>query len=153
MAKTTTLPITQTIQNPVVAIVNATSFIAANGGTSPTNTVLFMTAGAEGSEVKAILIASDDSAAKQISFYLSTDSGTTKYLINTINVPIGSGLTSGTTANIDVLGSTAMVGLPLDQSGKPVMILVAAARIYVGVITAVVTSGRTIHITGQVEDY
>ena len=153
MAKTTTLPITQTIQNPVVAIVNATSFIAANGGTSPTNTVLFMTAGAEGSEVKAIQIASDDSAAKQISFYLSTDAGTTKYLISTINVPIGAGLTNGTTANIDVLGSTAMVGLPLDQSGKPVMILVAAARIYVGVITAVVTSGRTIHITGQVEDY
>ena len=150
MAKTTTLPITQTIQNPVVAIVNSTSFIAANGGTSPTNTVLFMTAGAEGSEVKAIMIASDDSSARVISFYLSTDSGTTKYLLGSVSVPSSSGLT---VVNVDVLGNALMVGLPLDQSGKPVMILLAAARIYVGVTIAVITSGRTVHLIGQVEDY
>lgn len=150
MAKTTTLPITQTIQNPVVAIVNATSFIAANGGTSPTNTVLCLTAGAEGSEVKSITISSDDSSARVISFYLSTDSGTTKYLLGSVSVPSNSGLTL---VNVDVLGNVLMVGLPLDQSGKPVMILVAAARIYVGVTTAAITSGRTVHIISQVEDF
>jgi len=150
MAKTTTLPITQTIQNPVVAIVNATSFIAANGGTSPTNTVLFMTAGSEGSEVKSIMIASDDSSARVVSFYLSTDAGTTKYLLGSVSVPSSAGLTL---VNLDVLGNSLMVGLPLDQSGKPVLQLFAAARLYVGVTIAAVTAGRTVHIISQVEDF
>ena len=150
MPKTTTLPIAQTIQTPVVSILNATSFIAANGGTAPTNTVLFFTAGAEGSEVKAIIISSDDSSARVVSFYISMDAGTTKYLLGSVNVPSSAGLTL---VNVDVLGNVLMVGLPLDQSGKPVLELVAAARIYVGVTIAAVTAGRTVHIIGQVEDF
>jgi len=153
MAKTTTLPITQTIQNNGVSLLNADSFIAANGGTAPTNTKLLMTAGAEGSVVKSFMIASDDSSARQVSLYLSYDAGTTKYLITTINVPTGTGLTSGTTVNIDVLGSVYMVGLPIDQSGKSVLMLAANARLYVGVITAAVTAGRTIHVLAQSEDF
>jgi len=153
MAKTTTLPITQTIQNPVVAIVNATSFIAANGGTAPTNTLLLLTAGADGSVVKSIIVSSDDSSARQISFYLSIDSGTTKYLLGTVNVAAGAGLTSGTTVNVDVLGNYYLLGLPVDQSNKPVIELKASSQIYVGVITAAVTSGRTLHVTAQMEDY
>lgn len=153
MTKTTTLPITQTIQNPVVSIVNSTSFIEANGGTSPTNTVLLLTAGAEGSVVKSIVVSSDDSAVKQVSFYLSIDSGTTKYLLGTVSVAAGSGLTSGTKANVDVLGNYYLLGLPVDQSNKPVIELKAGSQIYVGVITAAVTIGRTIHIISQMEDY
>ena len=137
MPKTTTLPIAQTIQTPVVAILNATSFIAANGGTAPTNTVLFATAGAEGSEVKSITIASDDSSARVVSFYVSMDAGTTKYLLGSVNVPSSAGLTL---VNVDVLGNVLLVGLPLDQSGKPVLELVAAARLYVGITIAAVTA-------------
>jgi hypothetical protein len=153
MAKTTTLPITQTIQTLVVGIVNATSFIAANGGTAPTNTVLLLTAGADGSVVKSIMISSDDSAAKQVSFYISVDSGTTKYLLGTVNVAAGAGLTSGTTSNVDVLGNYYLIGLPVDQSNKPIIELKAGAQIYAGAITAAVTSGRTLHVIAQMEDY
>ena len=153
MAKTTTLPITQTIQTLVISIVNATSFIAANGGTAPTNTVLLLTAGADGSVVKSIVVASDDSAAKQVSFYISVDSGTTKYLLGTVNVAAGAGLTSGTTSNVDVLGNYYLLGLPVDQSNKAIIELKAGAQIYAGVITAAVTSGRTLHVIAQMEDY
>ena len=77
MAKTNTNPFTQTIRNPAATLVNADSFIAANGGTNPTNIKLLLTAGSEGSIVKSLIIASDDSSARTVSFYMSTDAGTT----------------------------------------------------------------------------
>lgn len=153
MAKTTTLPFTQTITQIQQSLVNADSFVAANGGTAPTNTKLVTTAGTDGSVIKALTVASDDSGARVLSFYLSTDAGTTKYLIGSISVAAGAGVTSGTTLNSDVLANAYIVGLAQDQTGRPVISLQANARLYVAVQTAAVTAGRTVHITGFQEDY
>ena len=152
MAKTTSNPFTQTVKSPALALVNANSFIAANGGTNPTNTVKLLTAGSEGSIVKGISIASDDSSARNISFYISTDAGTTKFLLFTVPVAANSGV-NGTTINVDVLSNAFVQGLPIDQSGRPILPLEANEEIYVGVITAAITAGRTLHITCNVEDF
>lgn len=152
MAKTTSNPFTQTVKSPALALVNANSFIAANGGTNPTNTTKLLTAGSEGSIVKAITVASDDSSARNISFYISTDAGTTKFLLFTVPVAATSGV-NGTTINVDVLNNAFVQGLPIDQSGRPILPLEANEEIYVGVITAAVTAGRTLHITCNVEDF
>lgn len=151
MAKTNTIPFPQTLQNPAVTIVTATSFTAANPGTAPTNTVLFATAGADGSVLKSIMIASDDSSARTVQFWLSTDAGTTKYLIGSTVVAALAG--SATLINIDVLGNTILTGFAFDETGKPVLPLAASARIYVGIITAAVTASKTLYITGSQEDY
>src|SRR5438045_9464334 len=116
MAKTNTIPITQTIQNPAVTIVSGTSFTATNPGTAPTNTVLFATAGAEGSVVKSIIISSDDSSARTVQFWLSKDSGTTNYLIGTVVIAALSG--TATLINIDVLGNSILTGFAFDWTGK-----------------------------------
>jgi len=152
MAKTTTNPFTQTIRNLAATLVNADSFIAANGGTVPTNTKELLTAGSEGSIIKSLMIASDDSSARSVSFYLSTDSGTTKYLLFTVPVAIASG-SNGTTINVDVLNNAVVQGLSIDQSGRPILPLAASAKIYIGVITAAVTSTRTLHVMANVEDF
>jgi hypothetical protein len=152
MAKTTTNPFTQTVRNPAATLVNGDSFIAAAGGTAPTNTKELLTAGAEGSIVKALLIASDDTAARSVSFYVSTDSGTTKYLLFTVPVAANSGV-NGAAINIDILNNAFVQGLTIDQSGRPVLPLEAGAKLYIGVITAAVTSTRTLHVVATVEDF
>ena len=152
MAKTTTNPFTQTIRNPSATLVNADSFIAANGGTSPTNVKELLTAGSEGSIVKSLIIASDDSSARTVSFYLSTDGGTTDYLLFSVPVVANSGV-NGIAINIDVLNNAAVQGLQIDQSGRPIIALAANAKIYMGVITAAVTAGRTLHVVASVEDF
>lgn len=152
MAKTTTNPFTQTIRNPDVALVNANSFIAANGGTNPTNTVELLTAGSEGSILKSLIIASDDSSARTVSFYLSTDGGTTKFLLFSVPVAIAAG-SNGTTINVDVLNNAVVQGLQIDQSGRPIIALQANSKIFMGVITAAVTAGRTLHVVASVEDF
>jgi hypothetical protein len=152
MPKTNTNPFTQTIRNPAATLVNADSFIAANGGTSPTNIKELLTAGSEGSIVKSLIISSDDSSARTVSFYMSTDGGTTDYLLFSVPVAASSGV-NGTTINIDVLNNAFVQGLQIDQSGRPVIPLAANAKIYVGVITAAVTSGRTLYVVASLEDF
>jgi hypothetical protein len=152
MAKTTTNPFTQTIRNPAATLVNADSFIAANGGTSPTNIKELLTAGSEGSIIKSLTIASDDSSARTVSFYLSTNGGTTDYLLFSVPVAANSGV-NGTTINVDVLSNAFVQGLQIDQSGRPIIALAANAKIFIGVITAAVTAGRTLHVVASVEDF
>lgn len=151
MAKTNTLPVTQTIQNWAQTIVNATSFTAANPGTSPTNTLLLGTAGAEGSVIKSLIISSSDTASASVQFWISTDAGTTKYLLGTVVVAATSGFATAT--NIDVLGNTLIAGLPIDSAGRPVIELAAGAKIYICVITSAVTANKNVYVTAQVEDY
>ena len=152
MAKTTTLPITQNIQSAFGTLLNADSFSAANGGTAPTNTKLLCTAGADGSILKSLVISSDDSSARVVQFWLSTDAGTTKYLIGSISVAANGG-TNGSNANVDFLGSSILVGMCTDSSGKYVILLAANAKVYYCVTTAAVTSGRTVYISSMLEDF
>lgn len=152
MAKTTTNPFTQTIRNPLVNLATSDgTIISGLSSTSILNTKLFLSAGSEGSIVKAISITSDDTAARNVAFYLNTDGGTSRYLIGVINVPITSGYT-GTSINVDVLNHPYLTGLTIDQTGRQVLPLAAGASISVGVTTAI-TALKGIHIISVVEDY
>lgn len=153
MAKTTTCPVTQTIQSFGQSFINSDSFVAANAGTSPTNTKSIFTAGSEGSVIKTLIIATDDTSAGIYNFYISTDSGTTKYLLFSVAVPALSGFGSGTTANIDILGSAVVLGLPIDQSGKSVLPMKNGAILYAAKQTSAVTASKTTHIVGIAEDF
>ena len=153
MAKTTTNPFTQTIQNIGVALTNASSFTATNPGTAPTNTVALFTAGSEGSILKSLTATTDATAAAQtVGIWISTDSGTTKHLIGVINVPLSSGYT-GAVVSVDMLSATWLIGLACDQSGKQVLPLEANAVLYVGCLTTAVAASKTLWITGVAEDF
>jgi len=144
--KTTTNPFTQDIKNPTVVLLNATGAVGTSDfGTNPSNTVLFTTAGADGSILKALTVSTSDTAAKTLQFFLSKDSGTTKILLFTVAVPASAGFT--TIGLTDVLTTGTVVGLPVDQSGRPVIPLEANSRIYVGT-TVAVTAARTVYVTG-----
>ncbi len=97
------------------------------------------------------MIASDDTSNRTIQFWVSTDSGTTKFLLTSVVVTALSG--TATLVNTDVLANSLMVGLAVDQSGRPVLELQASARIYACVITAAVTASKTVWISGFQEDF
>lgn len=151
MAKTNTAPMPQTTKQIAQVIVTATGFSATNPGTSPTNTVLVATAGSNDSVIKSLTICTDDSASKTVQFWVSTDSGTTKYLIGTVVVAALSG--TATLINIDVLGNSLITGLEFDETGKPVLRLAAGSTIYAGIITAAMTASKTLWIVGTQLDY
>lgn len=144
-------PCTQAIQADFTSLVNATGAVGTTLTTAPSNSVLLATMGANGGVVKQLTVTSDDTSARVLVIYVSSDSGTTKYPIATVNVPLNSGAT-GAIVNIDVLGSAVVVGLPLDQMGKPVLELAPSNRIYVGVQVAV-TAAKFLNVTCVSEQF
>ena len=159
MAKTLTQPLTQTITQIGQTIVSATGFIATTGSlNAPANTLLLATAGADGSIIKSLTIAGDNSAVSAVQFWQSKlgTPYTVKELLFTVLVPVQSGSATSATAalvNVDVFGNALVVGLPFDQLGKPVLSLAAGASLHIGVVTAAVASGRAIYVAGSQEDF
>lgn len=132
-------------------IANADSFIAAAAAsplTAPTNTKLIYTAGANGSSLKAIAVTSDSTSAHILSLWGSIDGGTTKYLLGQVNIPIGAGFLSGTTAGIDFLVATGgpLGLLEIDAAGKPCINVPSTFTMYAGVTIAAVTANKTVYI-------
>lgn len=153
MAKTTTLPMTQSFTNIGVALTNASSFTATQPGTSPTNTVPLFTAGAEGSVVKSLIMSTDATAAAQtVGIWISTDAGTTKMLIGVVNVPLSSGYT-GAVVNVDALANLYLQGLDYGVSGRPELPMQANAVLYCGCLTTAVAANKTLWITGCAQNY
>lgn len=151
MAKTTTAPVTQTLQTPITTFQNADGAVGTTLTNSPSNSKLHFTASSEGSVLKSMIVTSDDTSARVLVIYISTDGGTTKTPLCAVNIPTLSGQ-SGTIAAIDILGSTLLPGMVIDQSGKPVLPLTANARIYLGVQVAI-TSAKFLNIVSQAEDF
>lgn len=156
MPKQTSLWVPNAIKDYSATISSGDSFIAAAAAsphTAPTNTKLLMAASANDTNVKSLIISSDSTSAHIVQIWRSLDGGTTKHLLFAVNVPIGSGFLSGTTVNIDVLGSTIVVGLPLDMSGRPYLPMASGSSLYVGVTIAAVAANKTIYVNAISEDY
>lgn len=107
------------------------------------------TASTDDAVVKAINVASLDSAARVMSVWLiGTDSQ--PILLGAVNIPANSG-NNGTAATIDLLGGTLMPSLPYDANGKRIVALKGGQKIAVSV--PAVTAGTQIAVTAQIEQY
>jgi hypothetical protein len=104
----------------------------------------------DGVVVKAINVASLDSAARVMSLWIADAATGNQQLVGAVNIPANSG-NNGTAATIDLLGGTLMPSLPYDASGKRVIILKGGQVLKVSV--PAVTAGTQIHVTAQVEAY
>jgi hypothetical protein len=107
------------------------------------------TASTNDAVVKAINVASLDSAARVMSLWIiGVDAQ--PVLIGAVNIPANSG-NNGTAATVDLLGGTLMPSLPYDANGKRVLILKAGQKLSVSV--PAVTAGTQINVTASVEEY
>ena len=139
MAKSTNLNFTQTLKLSAAVITP----------TETTTAQTVFTAGAEDSVVKAINVASTDTAARVLSLFVNN--GSSDILIGRVNIPANSG-NNGTAATVDLLGGTLMPSLPYDANGKRVLPLPAGYILKAGTTTTV-TSAQSITVTAMAEDY
>lgn len=107
------------------------------------------TASVNDAVVKAINVASFDSAARVISLWIVA-ADNQPVLIGAVNIPLRSG-DNGTAAAVDLLGGTLMPALPYDANGKRVLPLKAGQKIAVSV--PAVTAGTQINVSAQIEEY
>jgi len=139
MAKQTSLYLPTGFNNAGVSFVNA------DGTTFKT----VATAGANDSVVKMLQCTSNDTAA--VNMQVAVYDGTNRYVIGTVNIPIGAG-SNGTANAIDLLNNTAIPGLPVDANGKRIVTLKTGWFLQVAPI-AVVTAAKTVYVASSQEDY
>ena len=107
------------------------------------------TASSNDAVVKALNVASFDSAARVMSFWI-VGADAQPILIGAVNIPANSG-NNGTAAAIDLLGGTLLPSLPYDSNGKRCVGLKAGQKLAVSV--PAVTAGTQINVTAQIEEY
>lgn len=138
MPKTFTCPFIQNV-SPVVPQV----FQNVDG----TNIKTCYTAGIDDSVVKAIIVTSTDSVARDIQFHLSD--GTTNFQLRRVAVPALAG-NSTTVGPVDALST--FMGLPFDEYGNRVIRLRRGFQIRANIVTAV-TANTDIDVIILGEDY
>lgn len=110
------------------------------------------TATTDDAVVKAINVASSDTAARIMSLWIADSATATPRLIGAVNIPANSGSpTSGTAATVDLLGGTLMPSLPYDANGKRILPLKAGQVLAVSV--PAVTAATRIDVNAMVEEY
>jgi hypothetical protein len=139
MAKTTSLYL------PKTANTNSVTFTSADTTTLKT----LFTAGADDSDLKAILACTDDTAAINLKVYVNR--GGTDYLIGTVNVPLASG-SNGSAPGVDILNSAAFAGLPMDSVGKRYIPLKTGDVVKVACL-ATMTAAKTLYVSAFGQDY
>jgi hypothetical protein len=114
---------------------------------------LLCTAGAEGSILKAIRIASTDIADRNVALWIQPGGTGVLQLVGVVNVPATSGFSaSGSLPPVDVLGNPYLAGLTTDQTGLPVLPLAASTKVYCSMMIAL-TNYKALHITATLENF
>lgn len=90
---------------------------------SNTNGVTIYTAGTEGSRVISLIGSTDDTVT--INIYLYIYRGSTVIPIGLVNVPLSSGNTNAARFSVDFLNGINIPGLPIDQTGRQYIPLLA----------------------------
>jgi hypothetical protein len=130
---------------PTGANNQSVTFVNADGTTAKT----LVTAGSNDTDVKSIIVASNDSAAVNLQLFINRSA--VAYLLGTVNIPITAGNT-GAIASVDLLGSTLIPGLPLDSIGKPYIPMKTGDTLTVAPLAAV-TTAKTCYISAFGQDY
>ena len=111
------------------------------------------TAGTDGSILKAIRIASTDTADKNVAIWIQPGGTGVLQLVGVVNVPATSGFSAtGILPPVDVLGNPYMSGLTTDQTGLPVLPLASGTKVYCSLMVAL-TNYKALHITATLENF
>lgn len=140
MTMTATPVFPQTIKNYAVQILPA-----------DTTTKKTLCAGAtNGTRIEAITIASTDTAARDVQFFLYN--GTTSFLLATVAVPANSGNTS-LLPQIDALRGAMTTGFSYDANGNRNLLVMTGWTLQVAVLTTVTTAKEVDIVCTAAGDY
>jgi hypothetical protein len=90
---------------------------------SNTNGITIYTAGASGGRVISLLASTDDTVTINVFLYIYR--GTTVIPVGLVNIPLSSGNTNAARFVVDFLNGINIPGLPIDQTGRQYIPLLA----------------------------
>lgn len=121
-------------QNPIATRVKVPQCALANiANASGTGQVTLVTAGANGSKVTGINLASTDGTLRNVQ--ISISNGSVNFLLGTVPVPITAG-NDGVTPAVQAFNSSLIPGLPIDNDGQPYLFVPASNTIQIKATTA-----------------
>ena len=129
----------QTIKNWAVQILPADT----------TTIKTIVTGGTNGSVIEMLTVASTDTVARDLVFYLND--GTTNYRLFTLNIPINSGNTNAI-ASVAPFNSTLWPAVPFNNSGNKFIYVANGWSLRVN-STVAVSATREINIVAHGGDY
>lgn len=141
------IPKVANVLNGGVAVVTGTT-IGTLG--SNTNGITGYTAGASGGRIISMLGSTDDTVTSNIYVYILR--GSTVLPIGMVNIPLSSGNTNAARFPVDFLNGTNLPGLPVDNTGRQYLPLLANDVLKFTTLAAL-TSAKTVFITISGIDY
>jgi hypothetical protein len=150
MSVTSTPVFTQAIKS--AAATGAATSAWTPSGSSTTNLINVLTAGANGARVTGLIASTTDTSANDLFIVVNrAGAGGTLGIVGQVHVAASSG-TIASTPSVDLLASVNTPGLPVDNNGKPFIHLQAGDVLYIGVV-ANMTAAKTLFIDAQYENY
>ena len=142
------IPKVANVPNGGVALIAASSNTVTLG--SNTNGATAYTAGTEGGRVMSLTAVTDDTVTVNVFVYIYR--GSTVIPLGLVNVPLSSGNTNAARFNVDFLDGINIVGLPIDNTGKRYIPLLAGDVLKVGAL-ANLTAAKTCWVHASGNDY
>ena len=142
------IPLVANIPNGGVGLIVGSSNTVTLG--SNTNGVTVYTAGTKGGRVMSLTAVTDDTVTVNVFVYIYR--GTTVIPIGLVNVPLSSGNTNAARFNVDFLDGVNILGLPIDNTGKRYIPLMANDVLKIGAL-ANLTSAKTCWVQSSGNDY
>jgi hypothetical protein len=144
-------------QIPIVANVIKSGVGVLTGTTAgslgaDTNGKTIYTAGSAGGRVISLMASTNDTATINVYLYILRNSGTTVVPIGLVNIPSSSGNTNAARFPVDFLNGTNLPGLPIDNTGRQYIPLLASDVLRASTI-ANLTASTSAWITAHCADY
>lgn len=140
------IPVVANVPNGGVALIAASSNTVTLG--SNTNGATAYTAGTAGGRVMSLTAVTDDTVTVNVFVYIYR--GTTVIPLGLVNVPLSSGNTNAARFNVDFLDGINIVGLPIDNTGKRYIPLMANDILKVGSLAGLsLTKTCWVHASGS----
>jgi len=142
------IPKVANVPNSGVGLIQASSNTVTIGVN--TNGASAYTAGASGGRVMSLTGVTDDTVTVNVFVWILR--GSTVVPIGLVNVPLSSGNTFAARFNVDFLDGVNIVGLPIDNTGKRYIPLLAGDILRVGAL-ANLTAAKTCWVSAHGNDY
>lgn len=144
------IPKVANIPNGGVALIQASSNTVTLG--VDTNGATAYTAGAAGGRVMSLMASTNDSAVGGVNVFVWILRSATVIPIGLVNVPLSTGNTNAARFPVDFLNGSNLPGLPIDNTGRQYIPLLAGDVLRVGAL-ANLTAATTCFVSAHGNDY
>lgn len=128
------------------AVINNSTGIWTFAQTGTVNALPLVAGGANGANVEAINVSTNDTTVTYDYLILFLNDGTNNYILSVFQVPIGSG-TSATIPPYALLSGSQAPSLPFDSNGNPYLYVPAGMTLYIAnASNAAINSGKFVSV-------